>query len=98
MALNIIQTPEAKKKINDKLTEISASKTRAAAERDLQKTIVADLAEEYEIEKKLVGKMATAFHNDSFKKNVEEQRDFEILFETITGQRADDEEEHNEAE
>lgn len=97
MALNIIHTPEAKKKIKDKLTEISASKTRASAERDLIKTIVADLSDEFQIDKKIVGKMATAFHNDSFKKNVGEQRDFELVYEIVTGESADDEED-NESE
>lgn len=89
MAANIIHTDEAKKKIKDKLQEISYSKTRASGERDLQKNIIGDLAEEFQLDKKMVRKMATAFHNESFKKNVEEQREFEIVYETVTGEKAD---------
>lgn len=86
MTSSIINTPEAKKRIQTKLTEISASYTRIAAEKDLIKTIVGDISEEFQIEKKFVAKMARTFHKDSFKAEVEEKTEFEILYETITGQ------------
>jgi hypothetical protein len=96
MTSSIINTPEAKKRINTKLTEISGSFTRIEAEKDLIKTIVGDIAEEFQIEKKFVSKMARTFHKDSFSAEVQEKTEFEILYETITGQASGEAEfDHN---
>jgi S-adenosylmethionine synthetase len=89
MTLAVINTPEAKKRINQKLQEISNSFTRIEAEKDLVKTIVGDIAEEFQIEKKFVNKMARTFHKDSFATEAKEKTEFEIIYETVTGQSAE---------
>ena len=92
MAANIINTPEAKKKITDAFTEISNSKVRQAAEKDLVKQTIANISEEFDIPKKLVSEMANTFHADSFQNKVAEKTEFEITYEIITGQKPDGEE------
>jgi hypothetical protein len=96
MTANIIQTPEAQKKIVGKLQEISDSFVRIAAERDLIKQTVEDISEEFQIDKKFVNKMARTYHKDSFAKEVTEKTEFEIIYETITGQKAEPEVNHPE--
>jgi S-adenosylmethionine synthetase len=83
---NLINSPEAKKRFNNKLSEISASFTRVEAERDLVKTIVSDLAEEFQIDKKIVNLLARTYHKSDFKEKVAEKTEFEIIYETITGE------------
>jgi len=84
-----ITDPAAKKKIRDGLDEISHAKTRVAAERDLIKEIINKLHEDHNIEKKILRKMAKVHHEASFDDEVAENDEFEILYETITGVRAE---------
>lgn len=62
----IPSSEEDRKKIRDRFVEVSAAKTRILGERDLIKVIIGDLSEEYDIPKRVLSKMANAFHNDSF--------------------------------
>lgn len=88
MALAIINTPEAKRKIRSALQDISDVKTKQEAGRDTIKQIIADLSEEYEIDKKQLRKMANVYHKQNFGQATTENRDFEILYETVTGEPA----------
>ena len=78
-----ISNPESRRKIRSALQEISDSMYRISSERDLIKTILDDKSEEFEIDKKVLRKMATVFHRDTFNENVAESKEFELLYENI---------------
>lgn len=84
-----ITDPAKKKVILDALQEISSSKTRMEAERDLIKEIVNNLHEETEIEKKIIRRMAKVYHAANFTEEVAQDEEFELLYETITGEKAE---------
>jgi hypothetical protein len=96
MASSIINTPEAKRRIKGAFQDISDIKVKMEAGRDTIKQIVADFAEEFQIEKKVFTKLANAFHKQSFQAEVAERTEFEIIYETITGEKSGEAEfDHN---
>lgn len=76
--------PKDLKKINDALNEISMSKTRMEAERDLVKESVAMISEDYDIPKRLVRQLANVFHARNYVEEVAQQEDFQTAFESLT--------------
>ena len=72
-----------RKKILDALTEISNSMTRISAERDFIKDAVADVSDKFQIQKKIVAKMARVYHKQSFNAESEENSEFESLYEEV---------------
>lgn len=79
-----ISNPVERKKIRDALSEISNSLTRIESERDLIKTIVGNIAEEHELPKKTVNKMAKVFHKQNFSKEQQEFSEFEHIYQAVT--------------
>lgn len=79
----MINTDIDRKKFNDALQEISNSKTRISAERDLIKEIVDDLAEQFELPKKTINKLANIYHKQSFSKEAQEFDELETLYEEV---------------
>ena len=86
-----ISNPADRKKIKDALQEISNSMTRMESERDLVKDIKADLAEEYKdkLTKKQIARMARVYHKQNFDEEVASHEQFEMLYEEITGIKAE---------
>jgi uncharacterized FlgJ-related protein len=80
-----IQDPTVRTKVRQAMGEISASMTRIEAERDLIKEIVKKIHDEHDLPKKALSKMAKAYHKQSFSKEVEEQEEFQTLYETVLG-------------
>lgn len=80
-----IQDPEVRRKVRNAMGEISASMTRIEAERDLIKETVKRLNDEHQLSKKALNKMAKAYHKQSYTKEVEEQDEFQTLYETVLG-------------
>ena len=80
-----IQDPAVRTKVRQAMGEISASMTRIEAERDLIKEIVKKLNDEHSLPKKALNKMAKAYHKQSFTKEVEDQEEFQTLYETVLG-------------
>jgi uncharacterized protein YukE len=66
------------------MKEISNSMTRIDAERDLIKTAINDICEEQNLSKKTFRRMAKVYHKQNFKQEIQEQEEFEKLYETIT--------------
>ena len=66
------------------MQEISNSMTRIEAERDLIKNAINDICEEQNLNKKTFRRMAKVYHKQNFKQEIEEQQEFETLYETIT--------------
>ena len=79
----IPSSPADREKIRRVLRTVSESMTRIEAEKDLIKEEIAALAEEFDIPKKFLNRMARTYHRQNFKDVVEEQDDFETLYETV---------------
>lgn len=75
--------PVALKEIESAIKEISNSKTRIEAEQDYIKDTINDIVEKHELPKKLVNKIATAYHKQTSADVVSEAEDFEIVYDTI---------------
>lgn len=80
---SVANNPTAKKQIKDALIEISASLTRAEAERDLITNIVENVCEDHGLDPKVFRKMARTYHKQNFKEEVQGNRDFEDFYESI---------------
>jgi hypothetical protein len=66
-------------------SELSASMTRAEAERSLQKEAVNVIAKENELPKPLLKKMAKIFHKSRFSSVQEENSELESAYTTVFG-------------
>lgn len=82
MSFNVTN-PADKKRIKDALFEISGSLTRMDAERELIKDIINDLADNFEMNKKTVRKIARAYHKQNFTQEVADSEEFQELYQSI---------------
>lgn len=82
---NPITNPETIKAVNKALQEMSNSMTRIEAERDLIKDIVAGIADDHGVDKKIFRRMARVYHKRNFTTEVQEHAEFENLYETVVG-------------
>lgn len=80
----IVNNPEQRKVILDAMKEWSNSATRIDAEKDLQKNIIDDLADNVDIEKKYLNKLATMYHKQNFAQFQQEKEEIEELYESVT--------------
>lgn len=79
-----ISSATDKKKFKDAIVEISSSMTRIEAERDLIKEIVKDLSENFEMEKKVIRRIARTYHKQNLTEELTQHEDFvEIYEETL---------------
>lgn len=76
----MILTPEQKKVVKDLATEVSGSMTRQEAERDFIKEAVARVAEEQELDKKLLGKLCKLYHKQMFHTEVADMDTLETVY------------------
>jgi len=81
--MNIIipTSPNDKKKIKDCMQEISNSMARTEGERCFIKEAIEALEDEVNIPKKILRKMATAFHKQNITEMVTDIEDIEALLE-----------------
>jgi fatty acid-binding protein DegV len=79
-----VNNPEQRKVILDAMKEWSNSATRIDAEKDLQKNIIDDLADNVDIEKKYLNKLATMYHKQNFAQFQQEKEEIEELYESVT--------------
>lgn len=88
--------PADRLKLKNQLTEGTYCLTRAAAERETLKEIVAAIEEDFEIPKKVVSRLIKTMYKRDFAKEVAEHEDFEALYETVvegsTGNKDEDKE------
>ena len=75
--------PKDLKKIDYALEEISNSKTRIEAERELIKEIVDNINEDFDLPKKLINQLAKVYHMRNFAEEVSQQEDFQVAFEQL---------------
>lgn len=72
-----------KQKILGVLKEVSNAMTRIESERDYIKDAIKTAAEEHQLEKKVLRKMATTYHKQNFEQLQGETEEFVQLYETI---------------
>jgi hypothetical protein len=77
-------TPADKKKLEGALKDMSASLSRQAAERDLQKNVIGDICDELDLGKKVFRKLAKVYHKQNFADEVATHQEFEQLYENVT--------------
>lgn len=83
-----MMSPEAKKAVKGFVDEMSASMSRAEGERDFQKEAVKALAEEHELDKGLLKKMAKTYHRSCYATAKADQEAFETAYEELFGVQA----------
>ena len=81
MALSL--SPKERAKLKLLIKEITDSFLRIDSERETIKDMIADAAEEFDIEKKMIRKIANAMYKSNYPDIVSEQEDFEFLYESI---------------
>jgi hypothetical protein len=85
MTTNVIipSSEEDRKRIKDAMEEISNSYTRTEAERDFVKEAINNLAEDVDIPKNILRKMARIYHKQNMADVVSEVEDIEALMESL---------------
>ena len=72
---------EDKVKVKNAIKEISNSMTRIESERDLIKNIISDLAENVEVDKRQIRKMARVYHKQNYTEEQYSFAQFQELYE-----------------
>lgn len=85
--MTTITNPKDQEKIRKMMTEISNSYTRISAERDLINETIQALSEDFEIDKKILRKMAQIFHKQNYTQVENEQEELSLLYESIVGEK-----------
>ena len=67
------------------LSEISDSFTRIEAERDLIKETIEALSDDFDIDKKILRKMARIYHKQNYSTVEAEQEELALLYESVVG-------------
>jgi cyanate lyase len=80
----MLSNPMDRKRLVNAIKEIDASMTRVAAERDFQKDAIDTVAEELDLEKKYVRKLAAIYHKQNMNEVKQEQEEVEALYEIMT--------------
>lgn len=86
-AVVIPTNPEDHKKIKAILEHVASIKDNIFLKNLEIKENIAVLVEEYKIPKKLATRMVKVFYAESFKKDAAVQDVFEMLYETVTGEK-----------
>jgi len=74
-----------KDKLKKSIQEISNSMTRIDGEREHIREAIKLASEEHEINKKVLRKMASAYHKQNFMEEVANQEEFEHLYKDVIG-------------
>lgn len=85
-------SPEDRKKLKMLIGEITTCMLRADAEREAIKETVDAASKQFDIEKKVIRKIATTMYKHNYEDVVQENQEFEELYETLIEGRKEDEE------
>ena len=72
-----------KKALKGVLDELSNSMLRVKSEKEFQKEAIEDAAEKFNMNKKILRKMAKVYHNNSFTEEIMEMEEFQTLYESV---------------
>lgn len=76
-------TDEDRKRLRKAVLEMNDSLTRIGAERELQKEIVNEMADQLGMDKKLFKRMSRAYFKANFNDEVQQNTDFEEFYTTV---------------
>ena len=79
----MISNPEDKKTFYNAIVEISNSMTRTEAERDLINEIIKKLSDDFDINKKIIRKIAKAYHKQNLNEEQQDHEEFVELYEEV---------------
>lgn len=90
--MNIISNPVEIKELQGVLQEISDALTRMDGEKSLIKEIKITALENHKdkITAKQLNKLSKTFHKNNYSQEVQDNEEFQLLFETITGTKLDE--------
>jgi len=86
-----LSAPE-RQKLKVVIAEITNSFLRIDSEKEAIKDLIATASEEFEIEKRMVRKIATVMYKSNYHDMLAEQEDFEYLYESIVEGKKEPEE------
>ena len=72
-----------RKVLRKAVLELNDSMTRADAEREVQRDIIAEINDRLGVDKKLVRRMARAYFKANFSKEIEDNNSFESFYEAV---------------
>lgn len=76
-------SPETRKAIKEMVVEVSGSMTRTEGERSFQSEAIKKVAEEHGVDKKVLRRMARAYHNQNYDVEKANFDDFETAYEEV---------------
>lgn len=80
----MLSNPADREKLLASIKEMSNSMTRVDAEKDFQKDVIDKIADELDLEKKHVRKLAGIYHRQNFTTVQQEQEELVELYEAMT--------------
>lgn len=80
-----MKDPTIRKAVKDYVDEMSASMSRSEGERDFQKEATSLLAEKYELDKKIIKKMARVYHRSNFQTTKADEEAFQETYISVYG-------------
>lgn len=86
----MLSNPKDRERLLNAIKEIDNSLTRVSAERDFQKDAITSVAEDLDLEKKYVRKLATIYHKQNLSQVQQETEEVFELYELITGANDDE--------
>jgi len=81
----MLSNPKDRERLLNAIKEIDNSLTRVSAERDFQKDAIVSVADELDLEKKYVRKLASIYHKQNLSQIQQESEEVFELYELITG-------------
>lgn len=82
----MLSNPEDRKRLYNAVKELDKSMTHVEAERDFQKQAIDAAAEELNLEKKYIRKLAAIYHKQNMNAVKQEQEEIEALYEIMSGE------------
>ena len=79
----MITNPEDKRKFQNAIQEISNSMTRTEAERDLINEVIKNLSEDFDMNKKIIRKIARAYHKQNLAEEQTDHEEFVEVYEEV---------------
>jgi FixJ family two-component response regulator len=79
----MITNPEDKRKFQNAIQEISNSMTRTEAERDLINEVIKNLSEDFDMNKKIIRKIARAYHKQNLAEEQNDHEEFVEVYEEV---------------
>ena len=87
----MLSNPKDRERLLNAIKEIDNSMTRVSAERDFQKDAINTIADELDLEKKYVRKLASIYHKQNLSQVQQETEEVFELYDLITGSNSNDE-------